>query len=78
MKTECWLCVDKDGTEKITNSRPIRRQYKGLRIISALWGMCTGHYSKNGWDRWCNGFSSDSNDFLPFLGVELPKGLLRS
>ena len=28
-KEKCWVFVDKDGTENISNSRPIRRQFKG-------------------------------------------------
>lgn len=50
-KIDCWVCVDKDGTEKITNSCPIRRQYKGKRILSVMWGLCTGDYTKNNWNK---------------------------
>lgn len=73
---ETYLCVDKDGTEKITNSIPMRRQFRGKRILSAMWGMCTGTYSKNNWNKWCNGWSNNENDFLPFSGVILPKGFI--
>ena len=76
MKYECWVMVDKDGTEKMSSSKPMRRQYKGLRILSAAWGMCKGHYSKNNWNKWCNGWSTDENDFLPFMGVIIPKGTI--
>ena len=38
-KEKCWVFVDKDGTEKISNSEPMRRQFKGKRILSAMWGM---------------------------------------
>ena len=41
-KEKCWVFVDKDGTEKISNSRPIRRQFKGKRIKRGL------YRSKNG------------------------------
>jgi hypothetical protein len=76
MKEECWICVDKDGTEKITNNKPIRRQFKGKRILSVMWEIFTGHYSKNNWNKWCNGWSSDENDFLPFMGVIIPNGTI--
>ena len=45
-KEKTWVFVDKDGTEKISNSEPMRRQFKGKRILSVMWGMCTGTYSK--------------------------------
>ena len=75
-KEKCWVCVDKDGTEKISNNKPMRRQFKGTRILSALWGTCTGNYSKNNWNKWCNGYSNDEKDFLPFIGVIMPKGTI--
>ena len=75
-KEKCWVFVDKDGTEKISNSVPMRRQFKGKRILSAMWGFCTGHYTKNNWNKWCNGWSNDKNDFLPFMGVIMPKGTI--
>ena len=73
---ETYLCVDKDGTEKITNSIPMRRQFRDKRILSVIWGMCTGTYSKNNWNKWCNGWSTDEKDFLPFMGVIVPKGTI--
>ena len=73
---ETYLCVDKDGTEKITNSIPMRRQFRGKRILSVMWGMCTGNYSKNNWNKWCDGWSNNENDCLPFSGVILPKGFI--
>ena len=75
-KEKCWVFVDKDGTEKISNSRPIRRQFKGKRILSAMWGLCTGTYTKNNWNKWCDGWSNDEKDFLPFMGVIIPKGTI--
>jgi hypothetical protein len=76
MTKKCYVAVDKDGTEKISNGGLIRRQFKGKRILSALWGMCKGNYSKNNWNKWCDGWSSDEKDFLPFNGVVLPKGTI--
>ena len=75
-KEKCWVFVDKDGTEKISNGVPIRRQYKSKRIFSAMWGLCTGAYSKNDWNKWCDGWSTDRSDFLPFMGVIIPKGTI--
>ena len=31
-----FVAVDKDGTEKISTCEPIRRQFKGKRILSAM------------------------------------------
>lgn len=73
-KQHCWVAVDRDGTEKISNSILIRRRFKESKILSIMWGWYTGTYSKNNRNKWCNGWSSDTNDFLPFDGVELPKG----
>jgi hypothetical protein len=75
-KIRTWLFVDKDGTEKISNTEPIRRQFKGIRILSAMFGACTGNYTKNNWNKWCDGWSTDRKDFLPFNGVILPKGTI--
>ena len=38
MKEKCWVAVDKDGTEKISNGMPMRRQFNGRRILSVMWG----------------------------------------
>lgn len=70
MSKNCWVAVDKDGTEKISNACFIRR----LGIKSILWGMIKVNYSKNASKKWANGWSSDKSDSLPFFGVELPKG----
>lgn len=75
-KSGVFVFVDKDGTEKISNSEPIRRQFKGRRILSVMWGTFKGNYSKNNWNKWCDGWSNDANDFLPFMGVILPKGTI--
>ena len=41
-----------------------------------MWGMFTENYTKNNWNKWCNGWSTDKNDFLPFMGVILPEGTI--
>jgi hypothetical protein len=71
---KCWVFVDKDGTEKISNTKPVRRQFDGKRIFSIIGGVFTGTYSKNKWNKWCDGWSTDEKDFLPFMGTILPKG----
>ena len=72
-KIKCFVFVDKDGTEKISNNQPIRRQQKN--IVSYV-GLCTGAYTKNNWNKWCDGWSTDREDFLPFNGVILQKGTI--
>ena len=66
----------KTELKKISNSEPMRRQFKGKRNIVCNVGACTGTYSKNNWNKWCNGWSTDENDFLPFMGVIIPKGTI--
>lgn len=73
-KVLCYVFVDKDGTEKISNTMPMRRQFKGRRIFQAMWGLCTGSYSKNNWNKWFDMCSTEKIDFLPFSGTILPKG----
>lgn len=65
-----WVCVDKDGTEKLSNYEPFRRR----RQCSILWGVLNGFYTKNQSNKWANCWSSDRKDLLPFDGVILPKG----
>ncbi len=65
-----WLAVDKDGTEKVSNSVLIRRKY----IKTIWWGSTNVFYSKNQRNKWANSFSSDESDALPYDGVILPKG----
>lgn len=65
-----WVAVDKDGTEKISNSVFIRR--KG--IGSVMWGLTRVFYKKNQRNKWANCWSTDEADALPFSGVTLPKG----
>lgn len=66
----CYVCVDKDGTEKISNGEPVRRKW----IKSVWWNTTKVFYSKNERNKWANGWSTDENDAMPFMGVILPKG----
>lgn len=72
MENHCWVAVDKDGTEKISNSVFIRRT--GVKKV--LWGLVNVKYSKNNRNKWANGWSTDQEDALPFHGVILPKGTI--
>lgn len=66
-----FVAVDKDGTEKISNDVMQRR--KG--ISSVVWGLFNvPWYSKNDRHKWCDGWSSDPGNVLPFNGIILPKG----
>lgn len=76
-KQKCYVAVDYDGTEKMSNNSFIRRQdLEGRRIKSVFWGLFGGWYKKNEYKKWADMFSSDENDFLPFGGVILPKGAI--
>jgi hypothetical protein len=70
MKNNCWVAVDKDGTEKISNTCFIRRRF----IKSILWGSIKVNYSKNASKKWANAWSSNELDSLPYYGTILPKG----
>ena len=72
MKTieSCWVAVDADGTEKISNAPFVRR--KGVSKI--WWGWIRVKYSKNDSRKWANSWSTDDGDAMPFMGVILPKG----
>lgn len=70
MENHCWVAVDKDGTEKISNSVFIRR----TGIVSVFWGLIKVFYSKNNRNKWANMWCNNESDALPFDGVELPKG----
>lgn len=73
MKNVCFVAVDKDGTEKISNSYMMRR----LGVVSVLWGSVKVWYPKNLRKKWSNAWSSDESDALPFLGTILPKGSIK-
>ena len=75
---DCWVAVDKDGTEKVSNTNMMRRRHKDgkSRVFSVMWGLCKGHYTKNNWNKWFTMASTEENDFLPFSGVILPNGTI--
>lgn len=76
-KIKCFVAVDKDGTEKISNNQMIRRKkLSGQKITGIFWGLFHGHYKKNEYNKWADMFCTDENDFLPFNGVILPKGTI--
>lgn len=72
--TQCWVAVDKDGTEKISNSGFIRRRTV-YSILLGLIPVCNV-YSKNKNNKWANSWSTEEGNPLPFFGVELPKGTI--
>lgn len=70
-----YLAVDKDGTEKIFGSVPIRRN----TLISVGFGIVTvrairNAYTKNKLHKWSAHWSTDNNDPLPEGCIILPKG----
>ena len=72
-----YLAVDKDGTELIFECLPMRRKnLDGSRIIRVFWDIIKVTYSKNQWNKWCNGWSSDETNALPQNGIKLPKGTI--
>lgn len=69
-----WLAVDRDGTEKASNSPLIRR--KGIGYI--LLGLIpVKGYTKNQRKKWANSWSTEDGNNLPFNGIELPKGTIK-
>ena len=66
----CWVAVDADGTEKISNAPFIRR--KGISKI--WWDWIRVNYSKNESKKWANAWSTDESDAMPLMGVILPRG----
>lgn len=71
-----YLAVDKDGTEKISNSLLFRRKGSLGKIKSICWGLMDTIYSKNNYNKWANCWSTIVTDTLPFDGVILPKGTI--
>lgn len=77
-KITAWVAVDKDGTEKIFNSIPIRRN----DLISIAFGIVTQRtirnaYNKNKRRKWAAHWSTDETDPLPEGAIVLPKGSIQ-
>lgn len=71
-----WVAVDKDGTEKIFNSIPLRRnRYSSHIFIYSLLSHLP--YTKNQRNKWAAHWSSDETDPLPEGAVILPKGYIK-
>lgn len=71
-----WLAVDRDGTEKIMSTRPVRRN----KIASVFWGVIKcfpSPYRKSQRHKWASLWSTDPNDPLPEGAIELPKGTIK-
>lgn len=71
-----WLVVDRDGTEKIMSTRPVRRN----KIASAFLGIIKclpSPYRKSQRHKWASLWSTDPNDPLPEGAIELPKGTIK-
>lgn len=71
-----WVAVDKDGTEKIFASIPMRRNQYGYHVFicSILRNM---PYTKNQRNKWAAHWSTDRNDPLPEGAIKLPKGTIK-
>lgn len=71
-----WLAVDKDKTEKIFSSRPIRRNESNseLSLGDKVKRLVRSAYSKNEYKKWAAYWSTDEFDPLPEGGIILPKG----
>lgn len=70
-----WLAVDKDGTEKIFNSIPIRRNQYGSHVfIYSLLRQLP--YTKNQRNKWAAHWSTDETDPFPEGAIILPKGTI--
>ena len=66
-----WVAVDKDGTEKIFSSVPLRRSWvQSVFIIRRA-------YTKNQFNKWSAHWSSDPDDPLPEGAIILPKGSIK-
>lgn len=71
-----WVAVDKDGTEKIFNSIPMRRnQYRSHVFIHSLLRQLP--YTKNQRNKWAAHWSSDEADPFPEGAIVLPKGTIK-
>ena len=65
-----WVATDKDGTEKIFASIPMRRNQHS----SILRNM---PYTKNQRNKWAAHWSTDRNNPLPEGAIKLPKGTIK-
>lgn len=72
-----WVAVDKDGTEKIFSSIPLRREEVTRTFVGYMRNMIRRAYSKNDYKKWACMWSTDDNDPLPECAVKLPKGSIR-
>lgn len=71
-----WVAVDKDGTEKIFPSIPMRRNQHGYHVF--IWGLLRNlPYTKNQRNKWAAYWSTDINDPFPEGAIKLPKGTIR-
>ena len=68
-----WVAVDKDGTEKIFSSVPLRRSW----VQSVGFGIVRRAYTKNQFNKWAAHWSSNPNDPLPEGCIVLPKGSIK-
>ena len=67
-----WVATDKDGTEKIFASIPMRRNQ------SVIWSILKNlPYTKNQRNKWAAHWSTDRNDPLPEGAIKLPKGTIK-
>ena len=71
-----WVAVDKDGTEKIFASAPLRRnKYKSHLFLYFLFSHLP--YTKNQRYKWAAYWSTDETDPLPEGAIILPKGSIK-
>lgn len=73
-----WLAVDKDGTESIFDSIPIRRcDVKSIFYDVVTLKIIKRAYKKNQYHKWAAAWSTDQQDPLPLYRIELPKGSIK-
>ena len=73
-----WVAVDKDGTEKIFSSVPLRRSWIRDAAFSVVTAATVRRaYTKNQFNKWAAHWSSDDSDPLPEGCIILPKGSIK-
>lgn len=72
-----WVAVDKDRTEKIFSSIPVRREEITRGLVGYIRNMVRGAYTKNDYKKWACMWSTDANDPLPECAIKLPKGTIK-